>query len=150
MYTDASGIGYGGTYGSSWICGLWPASWRKYNIVILEIYPILATLGTFATKLKISVIYLHCDNSAVVSILNNQPSHDAKVMFILRLIVLTQVKFNITLKAKHIPGVNNTLADKLSRLQISPALLASHCMNPMAEMIPHLLLPKNLKIVSET
>ena len=36
LYTDASGVGYGGTYGSSWICGPWPTCWRKYNTVIFE------------------------------------------------------------------------------------------------------------------
>jgi hypothetical protein len=40
-------------------------------------------------------------------------------MIFVRRLVLACLKFNILFRAKHVPGAKNTLADALSRLQVS-------------------------------
>ncbi len=36
LFSDASKLGFGATYGSNWIQGKWPAGWEKFNIAILR------------------------------------------------------------------------------------------------------------------
>ena len=61
---------------------------------------------------------IHTDNQALVSIINSNTSKESKVMILVRKFVLKLRMHNIQIKAIHIPGVENVLADKLSRLQI--------------------------------
>jgi hypothetical protein len=65
-------------------------------------------------------------------------------MFFVRKLVLVCLQNNILFKARHIPGIKNSLADSLSRLQIHRfKVLASPTMDPMPTMIPTHLLPAN-------
>jgi len=59
------------------------------------------------------------DNAALVSIINQQTSKHKLVMILIRDLVLTSLRNNIMSRARHIPGLNNTQADSLSRLQIA-------------------------------
>lgn len=55
---------------------------------------------------------------AVVQIINKQIAKETPIMKLLRKLIVQCLKFNILFVAKHVPGVNNVLSDKLSRLQI--------------------------------
>ena len=57
-------------------------------------------------------------------------------MFFVRRLLLLVIKFNIDLRAFHVPGVQNTLCDSISRFQASPELLQEHGMLPVPEVIP--------------
>lgn len=57
------------------------------------------------------------DNMALVSIINSQSSRSKRIMSLLRELVLLLMQFNITFKAKHIPGIDNSVADAISRKQ---------------------------------
>ncbi len=61
-----------GTYGFYWIQGDWPELWKELNIAFLELYPILLMLQLFGHKLVNSSIHFHCDNIAIVQIINKQ------------------------------------------------------------------------------
>ena len=67
-------------------------------------------------------------------------------MSLLRKIVICLLVNNIKLKALHIPGVNNTICDKLSRLQVptGPVLRDGRHLFPVA--VPQRLRPANLQI----
>ena len=65
---------------------------------------------------KVSVFFT--DNEALVPIINNQTSREPHVMALLRPLVVACLRFNINFAARHIPGQTNTVADKLSRLQV--------------------------------
>lgn len=58
------------------------------------------------------------DNMAVVQVINKQTAKETTIMKLLRKLIVQCLKFNILFVAKHVPGVNNVLSDKLSRLQI--------------------------------
>ena len=60
----------------------------------------------------VQVLY---DNAAVVAILNQSLSRDKEVMHLVRCLAFTTAKFQFLLSASHIPGVENTAADALSR-----------------------------------
>lgn len=146
LYSDASKLGFGGVYGTSWIQGEWPEHWKKYHISVLEMYPVVALIYTFGVKLKNSEIRYFCDNSAVVEVLNKQSSKDSRIMFLVRMLVLKLLEFNIKIYACHIPGKNNILSDKISRFQVSSKLLSRYNMSVNPVLIPKEIHPKILGI----
>ena len=89
-----------------------------------------------------NVLFL-CDNEAVVEIVQKQSTKDPNNMRIMRALILMIIKFNISLSAKHVPGKNNVLCDRISRFQVTPQLLAEHNMDSKATSIPSYLLPKS-------
>ena len=74
MCSDASKSGFGATYGRSWIQSTWPSNWVAHDITVLELYPIFLLISLHALKIQNSHIIFHCDNMAVVEILNKQSS----------------------------------------------------------------------------
>ena len=146
LISDASKLGFGAAYGKNWIQALWPKAWTAHHISILELFPIYVILNLYAHKLQNSNILFHCDNSAVVTILNKQSSKDAKIMSILRPLILVLMQNNINLRSVHIPGKLNILTDKISRFQVTPDLLQRYGMHPQPQVIPHHLRPENFNL----
>ena len=119
LFTDASGsIGFGAIFGSDWCYGKWPDEWRRYNIAILEFYPIVLSLCLWGHNMRNQCILFLTDNEALVSVINKQTSKDSDLMTFVRKLVLVCLQNNILFRAKHIAGCRNTLADSLSRFQI--------------------------------
>ena len=117
LFTDASGaLGFGALFGNHWCYGKWPDSWVNMNIAILEFYPIVLSLHLWGVDMCNRSILFY--NEALVHVINKQSCTDKLLMVIVRQMVLLCLKFNIMFKAKHIPGLKNTLADALSRLQV--------------------------------
>ena len=143
MYSDASKMGFGATYGSHWIQGKWPEVWKDKNIAFLELYPVYLLIYIFGNKILNSRIIFHCDNKAVVDILNATTSKDKDIMSIVRQLVLELLKHNIFLRAQHIPGVNNVLNDLISRYQVDTQVMQQFGMKPFKTAVPTHLLPEN-------
>ena len=144
--SDASKKAFGGTYGKRWIQCTWPHHWKEKDITFLEFYPIYVLVSMFACKLVNAKIIFHCDNEAVVAIINKQTSKNAQLMSIMRPLVLLLLKHNIILNARHLPGIQNNLCDAISRLQVNlPALLTRYGMQTQATPIPLHLRPDNFK-----
>ena len=119
LYTDAAKeFGFGAILGREWLYGNWPEPWKAYNIVTLELFPIVLALEVWGEQLKDRCVCLHCDNQALVHIINNQTAKEPKVMILIRRMVLHCLKHNIVFYSQHIPGKQNVLSDALSRLQV--------------------------------
>lgn len=146
MFTDSCKTGYGGTFRSHFIQGLFPQNWQSFNIATLELYPIFLLVKIFALDLAHSNILFYCDNEAVVCIINNKSSKDPKLMSILRPLILCLISNNINFRAIHIPGITNTVADRLSRFQATPRFLQANGLDPLPTPIPSSLRPHNFKI----
>ena len=58
------------------------------------------------------------DNAALVDIINKQTSKHSLIMVLVRDLVLTLLRHNIVFWAYHVPCVDNTRADLISRFQI--------------------------------
>ena len=61
------------------------------------------------------VVKFRCDNSAVVAIVNKDTSRDKEVMHLVRCLAFISARYQFQAYAVHVPGVENTLADALSR-----------------------------------
>lgn len=60
----------------------------------------------------------HLDNIAVVYVINKLTSKDSNLMKLIRRLMVTSLKYNLSCHAEHIPGLLNNAADLLSRLQV--------------------------------
>ncbi|KAJ1152619.1 hypothetical protein NDU88_005394 [Pleurodeles waltl] len=119
IFSDASGAhGFGLFWDGHWAAERWPLSWRKakHSIAFLEFFPLVALSiwgSTFANR---NVVF-NVDNQSVVNLVNSQRARDEKVLKLLRVFLLKCLTFNVIFKAKYVPGVNNDVADALSRFQ---------------------------------
>ena len=65
-----------------------------------------------------STVIIHTDNLPIRHCIENQSSKEKLVMSLIRQLVLLTLKFRINLRARHIAGTDNRLADALSRLRV--------------------------------
>lgn len=79
-------------------------------------------------------ICFHCDNEALVYVINNLISHETHFLKLLRQLIFLSLKYTIIFKAVHIPCEKNKYSDALSRLQIQEflALMPETDQFPMA------------------
>ncbi|XP_040186277.1 uncharacterized protein LOC120918659 [Rana temporaria] len=122
LVTDAAGsTGYGAFFRGRWSAEPWPDSWRKAgflkNLVLLELFPVVLAMELWGEEWKNLKVRLNCDNMGVVQVINRISASSLPVVRLLRHLVLRCLQFNVFLYAVHIPGVDNTLADSLSRFQ---------------------------------
>ena len=149
LFTDASGgVGYGAVCGPEWFSGTWPASWNPLNITVLELYPIVAAVATWGAAWANSSVCFYTDNEALVAIINKQTSKEPCVMALLRLLILSCLRRNINFTACHIPGRDNTLADRLSRCQIAEFLRLAPWANSEPATVPYHVSPAALGTLS--
>lgn len=86
------------------------------NINILELIPVWLAMKRSAPKWKNSHVICYTDNSSVKFMVNKGSSSSKYCMVLLRDLFWICAKNNIHLTARHVSGVDNVLADLLSRL----------------------------------
>ena len=143
LFTDAAGsLGYGAVFGKQWFYGPWPESWCSLNITFLEFFPIIVALHIWGSQMANKCVCFVTDNDALVEIINRQTSKHKLIMLLVRDLVLTSLKYNILFRARHIPGVHNSRADLLSRLQVNQF----RQIFPEADVMPNVSISKEYPI----
>jgi hypothetical protein len=121
FHSDSYGsLGCGVVFGNHWSCLQWPAHWLEdvyRDITLLELIPIVLGIMTWSEKLRNNKLILHIDNLALVHIINCKSSKNKRIMVLIRLLVLQSLKSNIQIRAQHLPGSKNNIADAISRFQ---------------------------------
>lgn len=124
LFTDSAGGeagGFGIFFAGKWAYAHWPSYWFAQGITrdmtFLELFPVQIALELWKQRFANSKILFYIDNMAVVQVINTTTSKSPRVMKIVRKLVFTCLKYNILLKAKHIPSKLNSIADCLSRSQ---------------------------------
>lgn len=117
--TDASKSGWGGHMNNLTAQGLWTEEQKLLHINNLELEAVFLTVKKFQKFLKNKLVLIRSDNVTVVQYINKQGGTRS-----LQLCQRTwdlwmfALENKIYLKAAHIAGVNNVLADQLSRIKI--------------------------------
>ena len=120
LTTDASGSwGCGAWCGTAWFQLQWNAKSQCLQIAVKELIPVLIASFLWGDKWRGHNVLLYCDNEAVVLILNKRYSKDPYMAHMLRTLFFVEAQFQFQLKATHIPGSHNVLADCLSRNQVA-------------------------------
>ena len=127
-----------------WFNGSWPNSWKNYHISVLELFPIVAALEVWGSLLSNHCVLLLSDNMAVVDVINKQTARDKDLMVQVRRLTICAMQFNILLKAKHIPGKYNVVADKLSCFQVTEAKKWAPWLSENPTVLPESSQPENL------
>lgn len=70
-----------------------------------------------AERLYAKKLLLHIDNLSLVHIIKQKSSKNNRVMVLIRALVLYTLIYNIQVRAIHVPGKNNNIADAISRFQ---------------------------------
>ena len=139
LHTDASGsIGFGAYFQGHWTHGTWPTHWSKNmpDITYKELYPIVLAVHLWSRNMQNKKILFHCDNQAVVTIINKQTTKSPPSMCLIRLLVLTCMKNNLLFRAIHLPGKTNQIADALSRGQFDRFRKLAQAADPNPTPIP--------------
>ena len=120
LTSDASGSwGCRAWCGLEWFQLQWDDQSQHFQIAIKELVPIMVALFLWGPKWRGHIVMARCDNKAVVFVLNKRYSKDPHLAHMLRTLFFVEAHFQLQLKAQHIPGSHNTLADLLSRNQVA-------------------------------
>ena len=71
--------------------------------------------GSLGPPLGDSVVLCHCDNEGVVAALKGGYCKDPTLAHMLRYLFFLEAKFDLSLSAVHVPGIENGAADSISR-----------------------------------
>ena len=148
LFTDAAGSkGYGAVFGSHWFYGAWPGSWRSLNISCLELFPITLSVHVWGYLMANQRVVFFTDNAALVDIINKQSSKHKLIMALLRPLILCCLRHNILFKARHVPGLQNSRADFISRFQIDSFKAITPDADPFPTPVPTNLLPESWSLI---
>lgn len=126
VWTDASGsYGCGALvpHSGDWLQLQWPQSYardgvrlREESITLKELLPIVIAGAIWGERWRRSAhVVMHCDNMGAVALVNSGYSRVPEMMHLLRCLFFIRAHFQFSVHAVHVPGVENTLADAISR-----------------------------------
>ena len=98
-----------------WFQVQWPEEWRQVPIAAKELVPILFAAAIWSKHWAGKHVRFHCDNMAVVAVLNKNAAKDEKLAHLLRCLSFFAAARGFVVSAAHIPGRLNVAADALSR-----------------------------------
>ena len=115
IYLNASLEGLGGCYNNYVYSLQIPKGFKNYNIAHLEILNVVLALKVWGHAWANKSIQIMCDNIAVVQILTFGRGRDPTMATCARNIWLLAAVFNVNIIVSHIKGLDNNVADLLSR-----------------------------------
>jgi hypothetical protein len=100
--------------------GIYSAGHAQYHrshtqIAWCELLAVVAAASTYAPYLRNQAMLFVMDNSTDVHIINRQATRSKALAGLLRQLYSIALQYNIRIQAVHRPGIDNTLADFLSR-----------------------------------
>ncbi|XP_062598249.1 uncharacterized protein LOC134259672 [Saccostrea cucullata] len=119
LITDASEQGWGAHLENWETSGVWPQQYQQKHINWLELKAVQLALQEALFLIKGKVILIRSDNTTVISYINKQGgTHSPELCYLIWELFQWCIQNKITIRAVHIPGKKNFLADALSRGKI--------------------------------
>ena len=117
IFTDASNEGWGAHLDDHTARGTWSLPESKLHINHLELKAVFLALKEFRTLVCNKTVLIATDNTTVVAYINIEGGMKSGSLCALLWRILSWcTRQQVTLRARHIPGRLNVIADKLSRL----------------------------------
>ena len=135
LFTDASNEGWGAHLGDSTARGVWSSMESLLQINYLELKAVLLALKAFEHLCRDQIVLVATDNTTVVSYINKQGGMKSGSLCALlwRLLSWCHPR-GIVLRARHIPGRLNVIADKLFLSQQVFICLCSRWAQPQMDL----------------
>ena len=116
--SDAAGsIGFRAYLKGFWFAGSWASSQQQQSIAYKELFPVVIAGHVWGHMWCKKHVLFRSDNDAVVHVLNSRTSKVPCLMRLLRSLLLAAARYSFSFSAQHVPGVNNQIADALSRFR---------------------------------
>ena len=122
VHSDACNDGFGAYHGIAWICGHWsPAQLAaaqrssRYSMPFLEMLALVIAAATWGHAWTGKRIVFNCDCMSVVAAIQKRRSKQPDLDHLTRVLVTVAANYAFDLRARHIPGRTNKIADILSR-----------------------------------
>ena len=119
VHTDACDVGAGGYCEGDYFYCNWAVDWPEVqdrHINFKELAAVVLAAQRWGPLWANKHIVVLSDNSTTVACINHGSSRSVLLMKYLRYIFWLSAMFNFRLKAVHVPGEDNVLADRISRL----------------------------------
>jgi hypothetical protein len=116
LFTDESTERWGAHLEGQEISGVWNDKDKNLHINPLEMMAFGLAVAHFSARLENKQLLVATDNTTVLVYINHQGgTRSRSLMDETNILFLLILKLGITIRARHIPGRLNVLADKLSR-----------------------------------
>ena len=123
LFTDASGtLGFGAYWNGAWFSGTWSAEIASKPIEWKELYAIVMACQAWGHNWSSKKLLFH----------RSGLSRSSDLMRLVRALFHIAAKNNFHVLIRHIPGIDNSIADALSRLQLQ----RFRALAPHAAMLP--------------
>ncbi len=120
IMTDASSTGWGAVLQGSTVLraqGFWNSRMSHESSNYRELFTVLMTLKSFKHQVQNKSVQILSDNVTTIAYINHLGGPFKDLDIVMRAIWSEAYNLNVKLSAKHLPGVQNWLADALSRSQ---------------------------------
>ena len=108
----------------------------QWSIAAKELTPIVMATALWGNLWRGKIVLVHCDDQAVVEVVNAGYSKDPLLMQLLRCLFFIMAYFEITVRANHIPGKSNGAVDAISRNDFPRFFSQVPSANQQATIIP--------------
>lgn len=137
IFTDASGSwGCGASWGNEWLQCQWSEAWLPENIAAKELLPIVLAVSVWGQQWQHQHLTVHCDNMAVVQVVNAQNCRDPSLLHLMRCLHFYTAILDISIRLEHIEGVKNVTADAISRNNLQVLFQQNSACKPQPTTIP--------------
>ena len=93
-----------------WFYGQWEPGFIKKeepSIVYLELYAVCVGVVLWAQHFENKRIQMNCDNQSVVTMVNQSTSNCKRCMYLIRMLVLTSMRYNCWVFVKYLKSKDN-------------------------------------------
>ena len=137
LFTDASGSwGCGGWCLPFWFQFSWTDSVSLPSIALKELLPIVVAAAIWGHSWSGSLVMCHSDNTAAVAQVNKLHASDQQASHLLRCLALFQAHWDFRIRAIHVPGNRNGVADDLSRNRTPSLAQFTDSASPSPTQVP--------------
>ena len=116
LVTDASGWGWGAAVGSCEAAGRWTGQVLHQHSNFRELLAVYQALQAFQEKIKGKHVQILSDNVTTVAYINHMGGSTQELSDLMTTIWNFAQNLGVTLTSKHLAGVKNIQADRLSRI----------------------------------
>lgn len=118
-YTDACFLAGGAFCNGNWLYSHWPCDIPRLNphhINTKELAIVVMAAQVWGHSWANHHVVIHTDNQTTEAVINNGTARNSTCLNLLKHLASLSLQFNFTISACYVPGVDNIVADTISRL----------------------------------